>query len=172
MRQQHELFECHPAWLAVNPNHPHLLIGASLDGLISCTCCGVGLLEIKCPYKHKETHPHQVDDPKFCLCTVDGTTSLNRSHDYYMQVQGQMAICNKECCDFVCWTPKGMHMERISFEPSVFHKIKPSLDRYFLSSILPELLTHAVKDGDANKKNAVVHANTPGIYLPRYLLSL
>ena len=39
----------------VHPSHPHL--GASPDGLLAypdgllmCDCCGLGVLEIKCPY--------------------------------------------------------------------------------------------------------------------------
>lgn len=47
-QQEHRLFECHPADLMVNPDHPHL--GASQDGMVSCACCADGLLEIKCPY--------------------------------------------------------------------------------------------------------------------------
>ena len=92
---------------------------------------------------------------------------LSLKHDYYIQIQGQMTICNREYCDFVCWTPKGMHVERISFDPSVFHKIKPSLDRFFLSFVLPELLTHSVQDGvtdngDTDKENTPgpVHASS------------
>ena len=167
-QQEHILFECHPAGLTVHPDYPHL--GASPDCLISCSCCGDGLVEIKCPYKHRDEHPHQIHDPKFCLCPVDESVLLSKKHDYYIQIQGQMAICNREYCDFVCWTPKGMHVERISFDPSVFHKIKPSLDRFFLSFVLPELLTHSVKgsvaDGVTDKENTPgsVHASTPEVY--------
>ena len=35
--------------LQVSPKYPHL--GASPDGLLTCTCCGDGLLEMKCPYR-------------------------------------------------------------------------------------------------------------------------
>ena len=30
--------------------HPYL--GATPDGIVSCDCCGEGLLEVKCPYSH------------------------------------------------------------------------------------------------------------------------
>jgi len=29
-------------------------IGASPDGIVTCECCGKGVLEIQCPYKFKE----------------------------------------------------------------------------------------------------------------------
>ena len=78
---------------------------------------------------------------------------LKSTHDYYMQIQGQMAICKKDYCDFVCWTLKGIHVERIVFDASVFTRIKPSLDHFFQAIVLPELLTHEIQDGEAEKEN-------------------
>ena len=34
------------------------------------------------------------------------------SNPFY-QVQGQMTVCDVDFCDFVCWAPSGIHMERI-----------------------------------------------------------
>ena len=149
--QQHHLFEYHAAGLSVSPDYVHL--GASPDGVVSCSCCGAGLLEIKCPYKHRNQHPHHVTDPIFCLHLVGETMLLKTTHQCYLQIQGQMAICKKDYCDFVCWTLKGMHVERIEFDPGVFSEMKPSLDLYFQSTVLPELLTHEIKDGETEKEN-------------------
>jgi len=33
--------------LIINPNYPQL--GASPDGIVECSCCGSGLVEVKCP---------------------------------------------------------------------------------------------------------------------------
>ncbi len=44
--------------VAVNVEHPFL--GASLDGLVTCSKCGTGALEIKCPYKWRHTTPSRV----------------------------------------------------------------------------------------------------------------
>ena len=38
--------------LVINPQWP--FIGASPDGVVECKCCGKGVLEIKCPYSHRE----------------------------------------------------------------------------------------------------------------------
>ena len=101
----HDNFSCAASGLHVNPCYPHL--GATPDGLIECDCCGEGVLEIKCPFKHRDKHPHEaVLDPQFCLRKdEDGTVYLSKSHEYYYQIQGQLAECDKEYCDFVCWTP-------------------------------------------------------------------
>ena len=151
MKQHHEGFECHPAGLTVNPKYPHL--GASPDGMVSCVCCGSGLLEIKCPYKHRDKYTLEVVDPGFCLYSSDHEVMLKRNHDYFIQIQGQMAICKKEYSDFVCWTLKGLHVERIEYAPSLFLKIKPSMDSFFKNAVLPELLTHALIDGSTDKEN-------------------
>lgn len=40
------------AGLRVNTKYPYL--ATSVDGLVDCTKCGMGVLEIKCPYGHKD----------------------------------------------------------------------------------------------------------------------
>jgi len=55
MKNNHESFEISDAGLYINPIAPHL--GASPDGMVSCSCCGPGSLEIKCPYSVRETTP-------------------------------------------------------------------------------------------------------------------
>ena len=97
--------------LHINPQYPHL--GASPDGLISCSCCGNGLLEIKCPYSKRNLDPTQIVDSSFYLKPTESGLKLSKVHDYYHQVQGQMTICERSYCDFVCWTPLGMHIEWI-----------------------------------------------------------
>ena len=43
----------------------------------------------------------------------------------YYQVQGQLAVCERNYSYFVCWTPHGLHLERIEDDP---HLIKPALN--------------------------------------------
>ena len=67
---------------------------------------------------------------------------LSRAHEYYDQVQGQLAVCEVEYCDFICWTPCGIHYERIVADTQYFFSnVKPSLDTFFISVLLPRLLT-------------------------------
>ena len=81
---------------------------ASLDGLISCKCYGEGLLEIKCPYKFRDFDPTEVRDASFYLQqNIDGEVCLSQTNNYYSQVQGQLEVCDKQYCDFVCWTKRG-----------------------------------------------------------------
>ena len=102
--ENHANLQCTASGLHVNPKFPHL--GASPDGLISCDCCGEDLIEIKCPYKHRDKHPHEVQDSQFCLQDEDGRKCLNNRHAYYYKVQGQLGVCELEYCDFTCWTKR------------------------------------------------------------------
>lgn len=45
----HVKFKIKQAGLFVNPLYPHL--GALLDGLVSCTCCGKGVINVHTAYK-------------------------------------------------------------------------------------------------------------------------
>ena len=71
--------------LHVNPSFPHL--GASPDAIVNCECCGTGVVEIKCPLKHRDVHPHNGTDPGFYLVHIDDNEiRLSQEHDYYYQV--------------------------------------------------------------------------------------
>ena len=48
-------------------------MGASPDAILDCSCCGKGILEIRCPYSHcYETIQDAVQDKGFCLKERDG----------------------------------------------------------------------------------------------------
>ena len=89
---------------------------------------------------------------------------LSHDHDYYFQVQGQLAVCNMEYCDFICWTPLGFHTDRIVFDPSFFFDcIKPALDKFFIEVMLPELLT-GVRQSKRCKKMELENPSTEKSY--------
>ena len=52
---KHVNLEHRCAGLSIDINNPFL--GASPDGVISCDCCGIGLLEVKCTYKYRSVSP-------------------------------------------------------------------------------------------------------------------
>ena len=86
--------------------------------------------------------PRTVTDSTFYLkASQDGSLQLCCKHAHYHQIQGQLAPCKLGFCDFVCWTPVGMHTEHIHCDPSYFSLTKPSLNRFFVKIILPLLLT-------------------------------
>ena len=48
MKSNHSSFTLKPSGLLLDPSSP--FVGASPDGIVECSCCGCGVLEIKCPY--------------------------------------------------------------------------------------------------------------------------
>ena len=77
--------------LWVSPLYPHM--GVSPDGVITCNCCD---LEIKCPYSAKDATSV---NSKTCNYLTD-TGYLNRKHQYYTQIQGQLLVTGQSFCDF------------------------------------------------------------------------
>ena len=53
--ENHDSLTIRDSGLVINSAFPYL--GAMPDGVITCNCFGVGLVEIKCPYKYKDVHP-------------------------------------------------------------------------------------------------------------------
>ena len=58
---------------------------------------------------------------------------------YYYQVQGLLNILNLNYCDFVVYTPKFLHAERIAKDLSLFDKMVPVLKEFYFRYQLPEL---------------------------------
>ena len=87
---------------------------------MKCSCCTNGVLEIKCPFCHRNDNIYDSaeQDKKFCLKkNADGLLSLDHSHPYYYQVQTQIFVCGVDYGDFVvCTFPENskpvIHIER------------------------------------------------------------
>ena len=148
-----------PTGLTVSTEHP--FIGASPDGKISCKCCGDGLIEVKCTFKYRDVTPIAdiaLSDSTYFLKQhpSTGKVILNRCHKYYYQVQAQLHICNLSYCDFICWTQKGIFVERIQKDDFLARNL-PQLTRFFKEYLLPEILT--CKLHDSYLDNPTINSN-------------
>ena len=103
-KEKHPSFRIKTTGLHVNPINPYF--GASPDGLVTCTCCGDGLVEIKCLYILRHTTHKSATNLKH---TPDGP-KLSMSHTCYYQI---LEMCDCSYCDFVCWTLECVHIEWI-----------------------------------------------------------
>ncbi|KAG1925574.1 hypothetical protein F2P79_025443 [Pimephales promelas] len=98
--QHHQDLSVRDAGLHIDTSRPYL--GASPDALVSCSCCGDGILEIKCPHCAKDTGVLSATEKKhFCIENTDGTHALNRDHQYHYQVQAQFFVTRWKFCDFM-----------------------------------------------------------------------
>ena len=132
--------------LLISEEYPFL--GASPDGVVRQNG-EIGLVEIKCPYKHRQVTPYQASDDKTFCCVkdVNGNVTLKKNHKYFYQIQGQMAIKGCNWCDFVVWTTKGLVIERVVFDSQLWQTMKTNLVEFYRKCVLPELFNLKVKRG-------------------------
>lgn len=125
----------------VNRDFPE--IGCSPDGLVydPTETTPDGLLEIKILKFLQKCRPDSVNTAiqngdvtrqelrRSCVnLTEQGTLKLKEMHQYYYQVQLQMAVTCREWCDFVLWSEKGgISVERIQKNPVKCEELVNSL---------------------------------------------
>lgn len=56
---------------------------------------------------------------------------LKTTHEYYDQIQGQLHILNKACCDLIVWTPMDLAIVRIHSDINWKPNIVKLMDFYF-----------------------------------------
>ena len=129
-------------------------IGASPDGVINCTCCGQGVLEIKCPYCHRENdlRTAAAKDNQFCLKLLHGELHLDQNHAYYYQVQTQLFVCDVQYADFCVCTfmadddregnsqDSNVHIERIYKNHGFWTECVTKAQHFFRTCLLPEIM--------------------------------
>ena len=83
----------------------------------------------------------------FC-CTLetadDGNKylKLRHNHQYFSQVQGQMAVTGITWCDFVIYTEKGLSVERIPFDRDFWQfDLLPKLTDFYDNCLAREIVS-------------------------------
>lgn len=120
--------------VCVNPGIPFL--GASPDGAVNCNG-DIGLLEIKTLSKAKElglTVEEAVKKTKIQYLSMKSSAiTVNKTHAYYYQMQGQMAVSGIKWCDLVVDSGHGMvFIERILFDETLWKKdMLPKLCHFY-----------------------------------------
>ena len=135
--------------LAIDPEYGWL--ACSPDDLAQDSSAFVdeyGLVEYKCPYSAKDTSVEEACNKKdFMAYVKDGQVTLKHTHKYFYQIQGQMAICRRNWCDFVIWTPSSIIIERIVFDKNFWQEVLPKLEHFYDVAILPELASPRYPQG-------------------------
>lgn len=108
--------------LVINPERAWM--GNSPDGIITLVrqsgATERGLLEIKCPYKKTFYRPDPV--PAY----------------YNAQVQGTMGNMGLSWCEFVVWTPTGIEITHIPFDPTFWDTtLLPGVTSFYFNQYLP-----------------------------------
>lgn len=117
----------------------HIFAAATPDRLVSCSCCGDGLLEVKCPFSAAD-QPANVKHVAY-LEIVNEKTRLKRTHEYYSQVQYQMGVTKRHWCDFFfLFTKSDYFVERILFDETHWLELLSSAANFFKFHICDALV--------------------------------
>ena len=120
----------------VHPGFPHL--GCSPDRKVVDPKVHphFGIVEIKCPYSTCDLPPREAaaySGVEFSSKIVGDKLILKDDHAHMFQIQGQLALTGAKWCDYVIYTFKGMHIQRIPFNEKMWMEtIMPELDNFFL----------------------------------------
>ena len=140
------LYYC-PSGFVIAEKYPFL--GASPDAVVydETNANPFGLAEIKCPYSMRNKTPLEAAESRDFCCQLELISSgsrslkLKRSHPYFCQVQGQMAITERDWCDFVVYTPKGISIERIPYDAEFWtNELLPKLTMFYDNCLGPEIV--------------------------------
>jgi len=115
-----------------------VFLGVSADAVIVCPECGRGVVEIKCPFKHRfvSVFDAAATDKDFCL-TADGT--LKSTHRYYSQIMLQMHIHQVTFCDFVVFTNVHLHVTRITLDTGFVNNMLEKCRHFWFGTVLHEI---------------------------------
>ena len=139
MNKEHNSFSVTKCGLFLDISQP--FIGASPDGMVHCSCCGKGALEIKCPYSCKDkTLEEACKEKSFCLLSEDGNLILKKDHMYYYQIQMQLKVCQVLYCDFVVWNKGQLLRQRIMYDSQFIEDALKKVEGFVKQCILPELI--------------------------------
>lgn len=142
MQKEETLVAVYETGLHVHPTAGFL--AASPDRLVEDYSCepAQGVLEVK--YLASVVGPPEdaLAKPTICLEQLqNGTVHLKKSHNYFYQVQGQMACTQRSWCDFVCMTSTGhLFRERISFDAEFWSNCHAKLQYFFQAHLAPEIV--------------------------------
>ena len=131
--------------LFISTDYPFM--GASPDSLVSCQCCGKGIVEVKCPYNYRWDEVVKYVLSNDSCFSVDDEIEMNKKHSYYYQVQAQMYICDVSFCNFVvCTFPSdipSLFVKRIYRDSDFWNDCVQRACLFFRRCVLPELLGKA-----------------------------
>jgi hypothetical protein len=119
-------------------------LGASPDGVVCSGKRSIRLIGIasNVHIEHVRAQYAICSNDAFC-CSLDSNLRprLKDTHEYYYQIQGQMAIAKIHVCDFIIWTPNEFTVETITFN-EIFWKEKcyTYLKNFYFNLVLSEII--------------------------------
>lgn len=71
-----------------------MYLGATPDLLVECSCCGSGVVEVKCPWKVKDGQLSDLlSDTNGCVTEVDGELELKKKSSPVLLPSSVANVC-------------------------------------------------------------------------------
>ena len=138
--KEHQNFSAKTSGLIINPYWPY--IGASPDGIVECSCCGMRCLEIKCPHSYRNSNPQALIGNDSYICRDSNSNVLvMEDHEYYYQMQTQLLVSTLEKCHFFILTMKDYCLIEVKANKILQGEIVTKCILLFQNVILQELLS-------------------------------
>ena len=111
-RKCHDNVSFDECGLFLDEEYPYL--AASPDLLVSCSCCGEGLVEFKCPLIPKCSKCLSFCKCKLPYCLQNSELLALKHGAYYGQIQGQLSFSKRKWCILYIYTCNGPYQEKLS----------------------------------------------------------
>ena len=136
--------------LFVNEQEPWC--GASPDGLVYEQRAEDpdGLLEFKCPYLETFCVAEELINTRkqFYLKKEGDSVVINKKHQYYAQVQGQMGITGRKWTDFVVYidvnSQTDIVVHRVSFDKDYWQSLNSKIFKFYFQFVVAEIFSKRV----------------------------
>ena len=123
--------------LILLPQHP--CIGASPDAIFDCRSCGKFLVEVKCLFGIKDSHPRVAIKQRKLATKTENGMKLDEKHTYYHQIQTQMAVTNIHKAFLCLYTDKGIECIEVNFNAKFWDECKEKLLAFWKQNLFPKL---------------------------------
>lgn len=110
--KEHDQFVLRDSGLVVDTTFP--VFAASPDGVRTCACHGESLIEVKCCSAHRNIFVSDIPEIDKDFFLEPQTLKIKENHRYFTQVQFQMYLCQKQFCDFIVFTDKGIFSKQFT----------------------------------------------------------
>ena len=159
-RRKHLNFNSKDIGLVLFKQYPYL--GASPDLILECTCCGKGVVEIKCPSSIAGEKP-SYENYSHLEVTEKGDCRLKENSPYSYQMYGQMAATESKYCDFFAYTKYGFYVERVTFNQSIWEEIVGKLSWFWENYVGPNFAKGTFVLGEREEMGEKTHNVTSDV---------
>ncbi|XP_049877293.1 uncharacterized protein LOC126374645 [Pectinophora gossypiella] len=125
-------------------------LGASPDGIVENERA---ILEIKCfpslARNNKTIEMAAKEKKLFPLKITNGMLEMNKTHNYYYQVQGQLRVTKMEKCYFIGFVSpvQPITVLEVTRDEQFISDMLPKLITFYKNSVLPEIILRRISKG-------------------------